>query len=82
MLARIFCHNYLTKSLCWMHLKTRKSLINHVNALLSGRAHLSLNSIGRNLPGDAFVKHKINMTWRFLCNKTMQNAHLSIYKGF
>jgi hypothetical protein len=82
MLAGLFCHNFVTKALPWMHIKTRKSLINHVKSLLGGRASLSSNSIGRNLPGPALVKHKINMTWRFLCNKTLQHHQELIYKGF
>lgn len=81
MLAELFCQNYLLKAVPWMHIKTRKSLTNHVKSLLRGRASLSSNSIGRNLPGAALVKHKINMTWRFLCNKKIHKEQLAIYKG-
>ncbi|MCX7115939.1 MAG: IS4 family transposase [Gammaproteobacteria bacterium] len=64
-----------------MHEKTRKSLINHTKSLLSGKAVLSLSSLGRNLTGNALVKHKINMAWRFLCNKTIQKEQINIYKS-
>lgn len=81
MLANVFCHDFIFKSLCWMHTKTKKSLINHVSSLLKGQTHLSLSSIGRNLSGKALVKHKINMCWRFLSNKKLHHKQLEIYKS-
>lgn len=81
MLADVFCHNFLSKSLFWMHTKTRKSITSHVKSLLGGQASLSLSSIGRHLPGKAQVKHKINMCWRFLSNKKIHDAQGAIYKS-
>lgn len=81
MLANVFCHDFLSKSLFWMHSKTRTSITNHVKSLLGGQSHLSLSSIGRHLPGKARVKHKINMCWRLLCNKKIISHQLEIYKS-
>lgn len=81
MLADVFCHNFIAKSLSWMHTKTRNSLTNHIKSLLSCRAHLSLSVLGRNLPGKALVKHKINMCWRFLSNKKLHGNEKTIYKS-
>lgn len=81
MLADVFCHNFISKSLSWMHTKTRKSITSHVRSLLGGQAHLSLSSLGRNLPSQAITKHKINMCWRFLSNKKIHNLQGTIYKN-
>ncbi|HHF0581556.1 TPA: hypothetical protein ACPHXX_003846, partial [Legionella anisa] len=81
MLADVFCHNFITKSLSWMHTKTRKSLISEVRSLLKPQTYLSLSSIGRNLPGKAKVKHKINMCWRFLSHKKLSQSQVAIYKS-
>lgn len=81
MLAFIFCHTYLLKSLSSMHTKTRKSIESHTRSLLSGKANLSLSSIGRHLPGRAHVKHKINMCWRFLSNKKLHKQQVVIYQS-
>jgi Transposase DDE domain len=81
MLANLFCHNYLTKSLSWMHTKTRKSLISHVQSLLGGHAQLTLTSVGRHLSGRGKVKHKINRCWRFLSNKKIHADQLALYKS-
>lgn len=81
MLASTFCHNLLSKSLPWLHTKTRKSLENHTKSLLGGKASLSLSGVGRHLPGKAYVKHKINMCWRFLSNKKLHEAQGAIYKS-
>lgn len=81
MLASIFCHNLLHKSLPWLHKKTRTSIENHVKSVLGGKANLSLSSVGRHLPGKAHVKHKINMCWRFLSNKKLHEATGAIYKS-
>lgn len=80
MLAHVFCHNLVTQSLLWMHKKTRESLKTHVNSLLANETKLSLSSIGRNLPGSASEKSKINMTWRFLCNKRIETNTRPIYR--
>ena len=86
MLANTFCHNFITESLDWMHKKTRDSLINHASSLLIDETSLSFNSIGRHLLSSASDKSKINMAWRFSCNKKIQ-ANLSliyrdIFKAF
>ena len=59
MLASLFFQNYLTKTLYWMHKKTRLSLTHQIQTLLSGRASLSLTSLGQNRLGKAKVRHKI-----------------------
>ncbi|HHI9492924.1 TPA: IS4 family transposase [Legionella anisa] len=64
-----------------MHTKTRKSLISEVRSLLKPQTYLSLSSIGRNLPGKAKVKHKINMCWRFLSHKKLSQSQVAIYKS-
>lgn len=81
MLAAVFCQNYLTKTLSWMHKKTRLSLINQVQTLLSGRACLSLTSLGQNRLGKAKVRHKIKMVWRFLKNPRITESLTHIYSS-
>lgn len=81
MLATLFCHNLLTKTLYWMHKKTRSSFICQVQTLLSGRACLSLTSLGRNRLGKAKVRHKIKMVWRFLKNPRITESMTEIYSS-
>lgn len=81
MLAPLFCQNFIKEALNCLHTKTKQSLINHVQSLLSGRAKLSLSSIGRHLPGNAQEKHKINMSWRFIGNTKIHDKQLMIYQN-
>src|SRR6478609_5679508 len=81
MLARILCQDFVSNALNNLHTKTKQSLIRHVQSILSGKAHLSLSSMGRHLPGQADVKHKINMCWRFLSNKKIHGHLPSIYQN-
>ena len=81
MLAALFCHNFLTKTLFWMHKKTRSSFICQVQTLLSGRASLSLTSLGQNRLGKAKVRHKIKMVWRFLKNPRITESMTEIYSS-
>lgn len=81
MLAAVFCQNYLTKTLVWMHKKTRSSLISQVETLISGRACLSLTSLGQNRLGKAKVRHKIKMVWRFLKNPRITESLPEIYSS-
>jgi hypothetical protein len=81
MLAATFCQNFLTKTLFWMHKKTRGSLITQVITLLSGRACLSLTSLGQNSLGKAKVRHKIKMVWRFLKNPRITEVLPLIYSS-
>jgi hypothetical protein len=81
MLASVFCQSYLTKTLFWMHKKTTLSLISQVQTLLSGRACLSLTSLGQNRLGKAKVRHKIKMVWRFLKNPRITEALPRIYSS-
>jgi hypothetical protein len=81
MLASVFCLNYLTKTLFWMHKKTRLSFICQVQTLLSGRASLSLTSLGQHRLGKAKVRHKIKMVWRFLKNPRITESMTEIYKS-
>ena len=80
MLATTFCHTLIKESLGWMHKKTRDSLRNHVNSLLANGSVLCLHSIGRNLLSSASDKSKINMAWRFSCNKKIQENINLIYR--
>lgn len=81
MLASTFCQNFLTKTLFWMHIKTRLSFICQVQTLLSGRACLSLTSLGQNRLGNAKVRHKIKMVWRFLKNPRITESMTEIYSS-
>lgn len=81
MLASIFCQNFLTKTLFWMHKKTRLSFICQVQTLLRGRACLSLTSLGQNRLGKAKVRHKIKMVWRFLKNPRITESMTEIYSS-
>lgn len=81
MLAAVFCQNFLTKTLFWMHKKTRLSFICQVQTLLSGRACLSLTSLGQNRIGKAKVRHKIKMVWRFLKNPRITESTTEIYSS-
>lgn len=80
MLVARFCQNFIEKTLPTIHKKRRKSLNTQVVSLLGG-ASLTLTSLGRHLQGTAKVKHKINMTWRFLSNHGVYNDSLTIYKN-
>lgn len=81
MLAHVFCHDFLFKTLFWMHKKTRLSLICQVQTLLSGGASLSLTSLGQNRLGPAKVRHKIKMVWRFLRNPLLIKSIHKIYSS-
>lgn len=81
MLASVFCQKYVTKTLFWMHKKTRLSFIYQVQTLLSGRACLSLTSLGQNRLGKAKVRHKIKMVWRFLKNPRISESMTEIYSS-
>jgi hypothetical protein len=81
MLAAIFCQSFLTKTLYWMHKKTRTRFICQVQTLLSGRASLSLTSLGQNRIGKAKVRHKIKMVWRFLKNPLITESMTKIYSS-
>jgi hypothetical protein len=48
---------------------------------LFNNAKLTLTSLGRHAKGEAKVKHKINMAWRFLKNEGVQKNSITIYQG-
>lgn len=64
-----------------MHKKTRLSLTHQIQTLLSGRASLSLTSLGQNRLGKAKVRHKIKMVWRFLKNPRITESLPQIYSS-
>lgn len=64
-----------------MHKKTRTSLISQVKTLISGRACLSLTSLGQNRLGKAKVRHKIKMAWHFLKNPCITESLPEIYSS-
>jgi hypothetical protein len=78
MLASKFCHKFITNTLTKIHKKRKESLIRMVDSLIRG-ANLTVSSIGRHLSGKASVKHKINMSWRFLKNPLLKEALPLIY---
>lgn len=78
MLASKFCHKFITNTLCKTHKKRKESLIRMVDSLVRG-ASLTVSSIGRHLSGKASVKHKINMSWRFLKNPLLKEELPLIY---
>lgn len=65
--ARLLCQSFFQDALAPLHLYRQKALTDAVSAVING-ASLSLTSIGRHLPGQACVKHKIKRIDRLLGN--------------
>ena len=80
MLIKEYCQNFIEKALPTVHKKRRNSLMNQVKSLLNN-AKLTLTSLGRHAKGQAKVKHKINMAWRFLKNPGVAKDSFKIYQG-
>lgn len=80
MLIQQYCQKFIEKALPTIHKKRRKSLTNQVVSLLNN-AKLTLTSLGRHAKGNAKVKHKINMAWRFLKNPGVSQDSFDIYQG-
>jgi len=80
MLINRYCQNFIEKALPMIHKKRIGSLTSQVISLLNN-AKLTLTSLGRHAKGPAKVKHKINMTWRFLKNRGVLDDTHTIYGG-
>lgn len=80
MLIKGYCQNFIEKALPMIHKKRRQSLVSQVGSLLNN-AKLTLTSLGRHAKGQAKVKHKINMAWRFLRNPGIAEDSFTIYQG-
>lgn len=75
-------HKFVGKSLCDSGIRLTKTnaILDMTNALLN-HSQLTLTSIGRHLPGDADIKHKIKRVDRWLGNKSLYNQSQTIYKS-
>ena len=78
--ASRLCQDFIKRSLPMIHSRRVDTLCRHVESLLN-HAHLTLTSLGRHAPGQATVKSKIHMAWRFLSNPGVHNDKLAIYRG-
>jgi len=74
----LLCHKYFKNALSSFNNARMKTLMSCSDALIAGNK-LTLTEIGRNLPGAAYVKHKIKRVDRFLNNKHLQNERIAIY---
>jgi len=74
-----FLHNCLIKSPIKIDLRIIKSLCACVSGLLTSQKAMVV-AIGRNIPGQAKVKHKIKRADRLLSNKNLQNNALQFYR--
>ena len=61
--------------------KTRLNAVLDVAASLRNSQNLSLSELGRNLPGDAKLKHKIKKVDRLEGNKILHNELFYLYKS-
>ena len=61
--------------------KTRLNAVLDVASSLRNSQNLSLSELGRNLPGDAKLKHKIKKVDRLEGNKILHNELFYLYKG-
>lgn len=75
-------HKFVEKSLQGSKIRSTKinAVLDMVNALLN-QSQLTLTSIGRHLPGDADVKHKIKRVDRWLGNLGLYQESQNIYKA-
>lgn len=72
-------HNYLFSALPNIHKKRLWSLADAVSSLLDNGT-LTLTSLGRNMSGQALVKHKIKKVDRLLSNDKLLSEKYEIYK--
>jgi hypothetical protein len=80
MSVRSVCHKFFEKSLAAFHKTRMKALLDCAYAL-THHAQLTLTSLGRHLPGDGYVKHKIKRVDRLLGNALLYHEHLDIYQA-
>ena len=74
------CHKYVQQSLSSFNKARMKSLLSCSDALAQGR-RLTLTAIGRNLAGNAKVKHKIKRVDRLLGNSKIHAELTHIYQA-
>lgn len=80
MLASKICHKLIKESLSHFNKARMNSLLSCSDTLIRGN-RLTLTDIGRNLAGNAQVKHKIKRTDRLLNNSKFQNELVDIYSA-
>lgn len=76
--APLFLHNFVSKSLSFVHKIRLKILIASVFSLMN-EGTLTLTALGRNLPGSAKVKNKIKSIDRLWGNKKLLGDSFQIY---
>ncbi len=76
----LLCHKYFKNSLSSFNNARMKTLLSCSDALISGNK-LTLTEIGRNLSGNAHVKHKIKRVDRFLKNTHLHDERIAIYQA-
>lgn len=69
----------LRRSIPSIHLKRLNSLVAMVGSALSG-GRLTLSALGRSLPGDSSVRHRIKRVDRLLGNSHLQQERLLFYR--
>src|SRR5690349_4001903 len=72
-------HKFVSKSLPEVHKTRLNSLLCAVSSLLN-QGKLTLTALGRNMGGDALVKHKIKRVDRLLGNDKLIGDKFYIYK--
>jgi hypothetical protein len=65
--ANQLCQKYFEKTPTTFH-GSRKTALQVITSSLLNEAELTLTSLGRRMPGEAYVKHKIKRVDRFLGN--------------
>ena len=73
------CQKYFDKTPTTFHASRKEALKAMTTSLLCG-ADLTLTSLGRHLPGGAYVKHKIKRVDRFLGNPHVYHELPLLYK--
>jgi hypothetical protein len=76
--ASPFLHNFVSKSLSFIHKVRLNILLASVFSLMND-GKLTLTSLGRSLPGSAKVKNKIKSIDRLLGNKKLLEESFQIY---
>ncbi len=76
----LLCHKYFKNTLSSFNNARMKTLMSCGDALITGNK-LTLTEIGRNLAGNAHVKHKIKRVDRFLKNTHLQKERFAIYQA-
>lgn len=74
-----FLHTFVEKSLPKIHKIRLSSLLSAVHSLLDN-GKLTLTSLGRNMTGAAYVKHKIKKVDRLLSNEKLLSERFYVYK--